>query len=170
VSLCSVVGGFRFRLRQAASAQQESFVFGTRVEVLVADADAAKRQRRRRVPCCASSTACIAAYHAWQPSELTALNEAIAGRRTHPVSTELAGFVADAQRVCRRRRTSVRPRHRQACRPVGLPVRGVQPAPARAGGAGGMAKSGAVGSPNCRLTVPVTSSATGRSLSISAAI
>ena len=77
---------------------QEAFVFGTRVEVLVADADAARAK--------AAASAVLQefdrlhrSYHAWQPSELTALNEAIAAGRTHPVSTELAGFIADAQRV-----------------------------------------------------------------------
>ena len=77
---------------------QESFVFGTRVEVLVADADATRAKA-------AASTVLQEfdrlhrTYHAWQPSELTSLNEAIAAGKTHPVSTELAGFIADAQRV-----------------------------------------------------------------------
>lgn len=40
------------------------------------------------------------AYHAWEPSELTALNDAIAaGRPDIPVSDELAAMLADAQRI-----------------------------------------------------------------------
>lgn len=76
--------------------QQESFVFGTRVEVLVADADAEKAKR---------ATAAVLrefdrlhrTYHAWQASELTALNASIAVARPHRVSTELAGFIVEAQ-------------------------------------------------------------------------
>ena len=77
---------------------QEAFVFGTRVEVLVADGDAARAK--------AAASAVLKefdrlhrTYHAWQPSELTALNEAIAAGKTHPVSAELAGYIADARRV-----------------------------------------------------------------------
>ncbi|MDQ5880628.1 MAG: FAD:protein transferase [Pseudomonadota bacterium] len=77
---------------------QEAFVFGTRVEVLVADADAARAK--------AAAGAVLQefdrlhrTYHAWQPSELTSLNEAIAAGKVPTVSTEMAGFIADAQRV-----------------------------------------------------------------------
>ena len=77
---------------------QEAFVFGTRVEVLVADADAARAK--------AAASAVLQefdrlhrTYHAWQPSELTALNTAIASGKTHAASRELAGYVADAQKV-----------------------------------------------------------------------
>ena len=77
---------------------QEAFVFGTRVEVLVADADAARAK--------AAASAVLQefdrlhrTYHAWQPSELTALNTAIASGKTHVASRELAGYVADAQKV-----------------------------------------------------------------------
>lgn len=77
---------------------QEAFVFGTRVEVLVADSDVAQAK--------AAASAVLQefdrlhrTYHAWQPSELTALNEAISAGKPHTVSTELAAFVTDAQRV-----------------------------------------------------------------------
>lgn len=80
--------------------QQEAFVFGTRVEVLVADADAAKAK--------AAAAAVLRefdrlhrSYHAWQPSELTALNEAIAAGRTQAVSPELAGFIVEAQAIAK---------------------------------------------------------------------
>ena len=77
---------------------QEAFVFGTRVEVLVADADTARAK--------AAASAVLQefdrlhrSYHAWQPSGLTALNEAISAGKAHAVSAEMAGFIADAQRV-----------------------------------------------------------------------
>jgi thiamine biosynthesis lipoprotein len=38
-------------------------------------------------------------YHAWQPSELSALNEAIAAGRTHEVSPEFAAYIREAQSV-----------------------------------------------------------------------
>jgi thiamine biosynthesis lipoprotein len=75
---------------------QESYVFGTRVEVLVWDAPPGK------------APAAVAevlrefdrlhrTYHAWQPSEMTALNEAIAAGKSHEVSPEFAQYVRDAQ-------------------------------------------------------------------------
>lgn len=75
---------------------QESFVFGTRVELLVAEADAAKAK---------SAGAAVLrefdrlhrTYHAWQPSELTTLNEAIAAGRTGAISSELAALIVEAQ-------------------------------------------------------------------------
>lgn len=77
--------------------QQESFVFGTRVEVIVAGADEASAR--------AASNAVLRefdrlhrTYHAWQPSELSALNAAIAAGHSQPVSAEMAGFIGDAQR------------------------------------------------------------------------
>jgi thiamine biosynthesis lipoprotein len=38
-------------------------------------------------------------YHAWQPSELSALNEAIAAGRSQEVSPEFAGYIREAQAV-----------------------------------------------------------------------
>lgn len=82
--------------------QQESFVFGTRVEVLVwgepedqarAAAGAVLREfdRLHRM------------LHAWQPSELTAVNTAIAhGEQNIPVSPELAAILLDAQDIAAR--------------------------------------------------------------------
>ena len=81
--------------------QQEAYVFGTRVEVLVVDADPAQGR------------AAIAAvlrefdrlhrtYHAWQPSELTALNAAIAAGKPHAVSPELAALIRESQQLSRR--------------------------------------------------------------------
>ena len=78
--------------------QKESYVFGTRVEVLIYGEEKDKA---------ASSAAAVLrefdrldhAYHAWQPSELTALNDAIAAGRAHEVSAELATLIRDAQSV-----------------------------------------------------------------------
>ena len=76
--------------------QQESFVFGTRVEVLIAGlddtqarptADAVLREfdRLHRT------------YHAWHPSELSTLNAAIAAGKPGRVTPEMADFLREAQ-------------------------------------------------------------------------
>jgi len=75
---------------------QESFVFGTRVEVLVWGKDEAAAR---------AATAAVLrefdrlhrAYHAWKPSELTAFNDAIAAGRPHQVSAELAELIVEAK-------------------------------------------------------------------------
>ena len=80
--------------------QQESFVFGTRVEILIAGledtrarlaADAVLREfdRLHRT------------YHAWRPSELYDLNAALAAGETLEVSREMAMLLDDAQRFFR---------------------------------------------------------------------
>ena len=80
--------------------QQESFVFGTRVELLIAGLDEAQARP--------AATAVLRefdrlhrTYHAWQPSELSALNEAIAAGKTATVTPEMASLIADAQRLSR---------------------------------------------------------------------
>lgn len=75
---------------------QEAYVFGTRVEVLIwgvpeARAHAAMGDVLR------DFDRLHRAYHAWQPSELTTLNEAIAAGRPHEVSEELADLIRTAQ-------------------------------------------------------------------------
>jgi thiamine biosynthesis lipoprotein len=75
---------------------QESFVFGTRVEVLVWGAPADKA-RAATAEALREFDRLHRAYHAWQPSELTALNEAIAAGRPHEVSIELAALIVEAQ-------------------------------------------------------------------------
>lgn len=77
---------------------KESYVFGTRVDVAVYGNDAAQ-----------ADTAMAAvlgefdrlhrAYHAWEPSELTTLNAALARGETVTVSDELAAMLRDAQRI-----------------------------------------------------------------------
>ncbi len=75
---------------------QESYVFGTRVEVLVWDAPqdqaaAAVGEVLREFDRLHRT------YHAWQPSELMSLNEAFAAGKSPEVAPELAGFVREAQ-------------------------------------------------------------------------
>lgn len=75
----------------------ESFVFGTRVEVQVADDLPAAQVRTAVAQVLAEFDRLHRTYHAWQPSELTELNEALAsGRRVH-VGTEMADLLQEAQ-------------------------------------------------------------------------
>lgn len=76
--------------------QQEAYVFGTRVEVLVVAADPTTA-RTAIAAVLREFDRLHRAYHAWQPSELTALNEAIAAGRPHTVTPELAAFIVEAQ-------------------------------------------------------------------------
>ena len=57
--------------------QQESYVFGTRVELLTWDASDAKAESAM-AEVLREFDRLHRAYHAWEPSELTALNTAIA--------------------------------------------------------------------------------------------
>jgi thiamine biosynthesis lipoprotein len=74
---------------------RESYVFGTRVELSIYGggehvnaATAAVLREFDRLH---------RAYHAWEPSELTALNEALARGESREVSSELAAMLRDAQ-------------------------------------------------------------------------
>ena len=81
--------------------RREAYVFGTRVEILV--------QRSKDIDENSAGTAMAEVlqefdrlhrtYHAWQPSELTALNTAIAEGQPQQVSTELAALVTEAQKL-----------------------------------------------------------------------
>ena len=78
--------------------RQEAYVFGTRVELAIAavpepQAQAAAGKVLRDFDLMHRT------YHAWQPSELFSLNEAIAAGRTHDVPAELAGYLREAQAV-----------------------------------------------------------------------
>ena len=80
---------------------EESYVFGTRVEVLVwgepeAKAKAAVGEVLREFDRLHRT------YHAWQPSELTALNDAIAAGRSIEVTPELAQLVRESQALAAR--------------------------------------------------------------------
>ena len=78
--------------------QQESFVFGTRVEVLIAGLDEAKA-RPAAAAVLREFDRMHRTYHAWQPSELSTLNAAIAAGETTEVTPEMAALIADAQRL-----------------------------------------------------------------------
>jgi thiamine biosynthesis lipoprotein len=80
--------------------QQEAFVFGTRVQVLIAGlAEAEARPAAAAV--LREFDRLHRSYHAWKPSELSALNEAIAAGRRQPVTPEMAELIAEAQRLTR---------------------------------------------------------------------
>lgn len=75
---------------------QESFVFGTRVEILIAGLDEAQA-RPAASAVLREFDRLHRTYHAWQPSELSELNAAIAAGKTHAVSAEMASLLSDAQ-------------------------------------------------------------------------
>lgn len=76
----------------------ESFVFGTRVEVQVADELSEPQIRAAVAQVLAEFDRLHRTYHAWQPSELTQLNEALASGRRIRVSAEMADLLQEAQR------------------------------------------------------------------------
>ena len=78
--------------------QQESFVFGTRVDVTVAGAPA-DQAKPAIAAVLREFDRLHRQYHAWQPSELTDLNAAIAAKKPHKVSNELAGLIRQAQQL-----------------------------------------------------------------------
>lgn len=81
--------------------RREAYVFGTRIEILVQhsagvdenSAGLAMGEVLREFERLHHT------YHTWQPSELTALNTAIAAGRSHEVSAELATLIVDAQKI-----------------------------------------------------------------------
>ena len=76
--------------------EQQAYVFGTRVEVLVVSEDP-EQGRQAIATVLREFDRLHRAYHAWQPSELTTLNSAIFSGRPWEVSPELADFVREAQ-------------------------------------------------------------------------
>jgi thiamine biosynthesis lipoprotein len=80
---------------------QESYVFGTRIEVLVWG-QPEDRARSAVAEVLREFDRLHRTYHAWQPSEMTALNEAIAAGRPAPVTPEFAGFIRQAQALAAR--------------------------------------------------------------------
>ena len=86
-----------FACGKAPLYQQESFVFGTRVEVLIAGLDEAQA-RPAAAAVLREFDRLHRTYHAWQPSELSALNDAIAAGQTPTVTSEMAALITDAQR------------------------------------------------------------------------
>ncbi len=76
--------------------EQQAYVFGTRVEVIVVGDDP-EQGRQAIATVLREFDRLHRAYHAWQPSELSALNDAIAAGKPYQASPELAGFVREAQ-------------------------------------------------------------------------
>jgi thiamine biosynthesis lipoprotein len=76
----------------------ESYVFGTRVELAVAGVPEA-RARAAADRVLRDFDVLHRTYHAWQPSELSSLNAAIAAGRHHEVSAEFAAYIREAQAV-----------------------------------------------------------------------
>jgi thiamine biosynthesis lipoprotein len=81
--------------------EQQAYVFGTRVEVLVVSPE--PEQGKRAIAAVLQEFDRLhRAYHAWQPSELTALNDAIAAGKPLAVTPELAALVGEAQELSKR--------------------------------------------------------------------
>jgi len=82
--------------REPEIVKQQAYVFGTLVEVSVVDATGSRAQ-----PALAAVLARFdhlhRQLHAWQPSELSRLNAALARGEAMAVSPELAAMLADAQ-------------------------------------------------------------------------
>ena len=94
--LIALVGLLLAACGKAPLHQQESFVFGTRVEILIAGLDEVQA-RPAAAAVLREFDRLHRTYHAWQPSELSDLNAAIAAGKQHAVSPELASFIADSQ-------------------------------------------------------------------------
>jgi thiamine biosynthesis lipoprotein len=80
---------------------REAYVFGTRVDVTVYGGDR-ERADVGIVAVLREFDRLHRAYHAWEPSELTALNEALARGESREVSPELAAMLRDAQQMAAR--------------------------------------------------------------------
>jgi thiamine biosynthesis lipoprotein len=77
---------------------QESYVFGTRVEILVAGVEEA-RARSATSAVLREFDRLYRDYHAWRSSPLGDLNKALAEGRTLEVSDEMAALLGDAKRL-----------------------------------------------------------------------
>lgn len=99
LSILSIFAAFLFLAGCASSSSivsEESFVFGTRVEVLIYG-ETPERAHAAAASVLREFDRLHRTYHAWQPSELTTLNEAIAAGQAHEVSPELATLISTAK-------------------------------------------------------------------------
>jgi len=78
--------------------QEQAYVFGTQVDVTIYGAEEAKA-KQAIVLVMREFQRLHDELHAWKPSELSALNNAIAHGKSMRVSPELAAMLADAARV-----------------------------------------------------------------------
>lgn len=85
---------------RTAMQHQEAYVFGTRVEVLIAGSDA-EQGRKAISTVLREFDRMHATYHAWKPSELSALNEALRTGKQFTSNPEMATFIRDAQNLSR---------------------------------------------------------------------
>lgn len=76
--------------------RQESFVFGTRVEISIAGAEEG-RAKTAAASVLQRFDALHRKLHAWQPSELTQVNAAVAAGKKQPIDAELAAILQDAK-------------------------------------------------------------------------
>lgn len=76
--------------------EQQAYVFGTRVEVIVVSPEPAVA-RQAIASVLREFDRLHQQYHAWQPSELSDLNQAIAAGRPQQVSPELRDLIAESQ-------------------------------------------------------------------------
>ncbi|WP_217126007.1 FAD:protein FMN transferase [Hydrogenophilus thiooxidans] len=86
--------------REPTLVREEQFVFGTRVELTVVDADA-EHAHGVLAEISRELARLHRTYHAWEPSPLTRLNAAIAAGHPARVSAELAAILSDAQQFVR---------------------------------------------------------------------
>ena len=77
---------------------RESFVFGTRVEILIAGVEEVSA-RRAAAAVLGEFDRLHRTYHAWQPSQLSELNDALAAGKTRAVSEEMLFLLKDARRL-----------------------------------------------------------------------
>ena len=80
--------------------EQQAYVFGTRVEVLVVG-DNPELARQAIASVLREFDRLHRTYHAWQESELTALNSAIFSGRPQQVSGELAKLILESQELAK---------------------------------------------------------------------
>ena len=92
----TLVGLMLAACRPTQTAHEESYVFGTRVELSVYGAS--KTQAHAAMSAVLQEFDRLhRTYHAWQPSELSRLNEGLAQGQTVAVSEEMAALVQDAK-------------------------------------------------------------------------
>ena len=78
--------------------QQESYVFGTRVELLIAGV-AESQARPAAAAVLGELDRLHHTYHAWRPSELFELNRAIAAGESRAVTPEMATLITEARQL-----------------------------------------------------------------------
>ena len=96
--LAFVCAAFLAACSPAQLYHQEAYVFGTRVDLTIYGASK-ERAGEAMAAVLQEFDRLHRAYHAWEPSELTDLNRAIASGKAAIVSDELAAMLVDAQQL-----------------------------------------------------------------------